>query len=75
MRSIISAVVLVNAFSLSFPLGFYRVDALEDSNILLEGTSKNMRHNKVKNAADIDRALLKNDLMRSRMINQSTFHQ
>ena len=39
-------------------LGFFNVDKLEDSHHLLQGTGKDMRHIKLKTAADIGEALL-----------------
>jgi hypothetical protein len=39
-------------------LGFNDFTKLEDPNGMLEGTGSNMRHIKIKNAADIDSALL-----------------
>lgn len=39
-------------------LGFFQFDKLDDKNGLLEGTGKDMRHIKIKNAQDINRELL-----------------
>jgi hypothetical protein len=39
-------------------LGFFSVEKLDDPNKLLEGTGKDMRHIKIKRAADLDKALL-----------------
>lgn len=41
-------------------LGFYKgAEKLRDPNKLLEGTGKTMRHIKLRNVSDIDRALLR----------------
>jgi len=39
-------------------LGFFSIGKLEDKNSLLEGTGKDMRHLKIRQAADIDKDLL-----------------
>jgi hypothetical protein len=39
-------------------LGFFSVEKLEDKAGLLEGTGKDMRHIKIRQAADIDKDLL-----------------
>ena len=39
-------------------LGFFHFEKLQDPNGLLEGTGKDMRHIKIKKAADIDSKLL-----------------
>jgi hypothetical protein len=39
-------------------LGFFSIQKLEDKNNVLEGTGKDMRHIKIKHAADIDKVLL-----------------
>lgn len=40
-------------------LGFFQFEKLSDEHNLLEGTGKDMRHIKLKSAADIDKALLR----------------
>jgi hypothetical protein len=40
-------------------LGFFNFEKLDDNQNMLEGTGKDMRHIKLKNAENIDRILLK----------------
>jgi len=40
-------------------LGFYNIDSIHDSNGLLEGTGKNMKHLKIWKPEDINKGLIK----------------
>ncbi|MGB0390591.1 MAG: DUF1801 domain-containing protein [Salibacteraceae bacterium] len=41
-------------------IGFYNLNKIEDSNGLLEGSGKTMKHLKIKKVSDIDEALISN---------------
>ena len=51
-------VAYLKAAKTHISLGFFQAYKLQDNTHLLEGTGKDMRHIKIRKAADIDKALL-----------------